>query len=379
MNVIVLILFMATVGALVGAATNLLAIRMLFRPYRAYKIGRYQVPFTPGLLPKRQQELSVQLGRIVGQHLLTAEGIEKQLGASPFVKEMTTWTQETVRAWLQREESVAYFFQKWFQIDVRRERLTSLSKKWLETKLTTFLEENKDRPVEALLPPALAQQVTDWLPKAVHLFLEKGQQYIESAEGQKAISSMVERFIETKGKLGSMVSMFISREKLVDMLTPEIKRLLADERTKEMAERFLQQEWEKFQTRPLQSFELTAYVSPISEKVILTFEGEVPLLDWLDAPLYTWTSAYENNVVDEWVPNVVQQVLVYIQGQVKSLLQKLRIEEIIQVQVASLSMPHLEKLILAVTKQELRMITYFGGLIGAVVGCLQALIVQFLY
>ena len=51
--------------------------KMLFRPHRPIYFGKFQVPFTPGLIPKRRDELAVQLGKMVVEHLLTPEGIGK--------------------------------------------------------------------------------------------------------------------------------------------------------------------------------------------------------------------------------------------------------------------------------------------------------------
>ena len=39
LDAFILVLFMVIVGALIGGVTNSLAIKMLFRPYRAYYIG----------------------------------------------------------------------------------------------------------------------------------------------------------------------------------------------------------------------------------------------------------------------------------------------------------------------------------------------------
>ncbi|MEW8976112.1 MAG: DUF445 family protein, partial [Exiguobacterium sp.] len=61
------------IGALIGAITNHLAIRMLFRPLEPKYIGKFRVPFTPGLIPKRRNELAANLGRTVVKHLLTPE------------------------------------------------------------------------------------------------------------------------------------------------------------------------------------------------------------------------------------------------------------------------------------------------------------------
>ncbi len=39
------------VGAFIGAVTNHIAIKMLFRPYEPVHVGRWKLPFTPGVIP----------------------------------------------------------------------------------------------------------------------------------------------------------------------------------------------------------------------------------------------------------------------------------------------------------------------------------------
>lgn len=57
------------IGAVIGLITNWLAIRMLFRPYRAYHIGKLKIPFTPGVIPNRRAEISNKVGQVVAQYL----------------------------------------------------------------------------------------------------------------------------------------------------------------------------------------------------------------------------------------------------------------------------------------------------------------------
>ncbi|WP_254259823.1 DUF445 domain-containing protein [Listeria fleischmannii] len=58
MQILVSIVLMALIGGFIGAMTNFIAIRMLFRPFEAKYIGKWRVPFTPGLIPKRRDELA---------------------------------------------------------------------------------------------------------------------------------------------------------------------------------------------------------------------------------------------------------------------------------------------------------------------------------
>lgn len=72
-------------GMFVGYVTNSLAVRMLFRPYRALYLWKLRIPFTPGVIPKRQKDLGVAMGNMIQNHLLTATSIRKRL-LSPDVR-----------------------------------------------------------------------------------------------------------------------------------------------------------------------------------------------------------------------------------------------------------------------------------------------------
>ena len=53
------------VGAAIGFITNDIAIRMLFRPLREYRVLGIRVPFTPGIIPRRRRELAEAIGRMI--------------------------------------------------------------------------------------------------------------------------------------------------------------------------------------------------------------------------------------------------------------------------------------------------------------------------
>ena len=65
------------VGSVIGYFTNFLAIKMLFRPRREVRIGKWKLPFTPGIIPKNQPRLANAIGNAVGGHLLNAETIKE--------------------------------------------------------------------------------------------------------------------------------------------------------------------------------------------------------------------------------------------------------------------------------------------------------------
>ncbi|WP_456393374.1 DUF445 domain-containing protein [Persephonella sp.] len=64
-------------GAFIGYVTNYLAIKMLFRPFEEKRIFGIRVPFTPGLIPRRREEIASAIARTIEQHLLTKEKLQK--------------------------------------------------------------------------------------------------------------------------------------------------------------------------------------------------------------------------------------------------------------------------------------------------------------
>ncbi|MDH5682271.1 MAG: DUF445 family protein, partial [Spirochaetota bacterium] len=63
-------------GAGIGYITNAVAIKMLFKPYREWRILGVRVPFTPGVIPRHREELAGNIGKMVGTILLNEESLE---------------------------------------------------------------------------------------------------------------------------------------------------------------------------------------------------------------------------------------------------------------------------------------------------------------
>ncbi|BAY70852.1 DUF445 domain-containing protein [Anabaena sp. FACHB-709] len=64
-------------GGIIGYFTNDIAIKMLFRPYRAIYIGGRRVPFTPGLIPRNQERLAKNISDTIMGSLLTPDELQK--------------------------------------------------------------------------------------------------------------------------------------------------------------------------------------------------------------------------------------------------------------------------------------------------------------
>ena len=81
-------------GALIGFGTNALAVEMLFRPYAPKFVGKWRLPFTPGLIPKEQGRIAESLGELIEKELFAPEIISEALD--------TPESKAAIGAWLDR-------------------------------------------------------------------------------------------------------------------------------------------------------------------------------------------------------------------------------------------------------------------------------------
>lgn len=89
-------------GAFIGYLTNKVAIRMLFRPLRARYLFGVRLPMTPGVIPSKRHELAVNIGNMVGDHLLTSRDIGEALSRERFQDHLRKVIDERISALLAR-------------------------------------------------------------------------------------------------------------------------------------------------------------------------------------------------------------------------------------------------------------------------------------
>ncbi|MDY4129684.1 DUF445 domain-containing protein [Peptostreptococcus porci] len=68
-RIIIKILTMAVVGGIIGYVTNVLAVKMLFRPLKPFKMPIFGFEIV-GLIPKRRADIAKSIGTTVGEQLI---------------------------------------------------------------------------------------------------------------------------------------------------------------------------------------------------------------------------------------------------------------------------------------------------------------------
>lgn len=74
MNKIFIILILSLVGGIIGWLTNILAIKLMFRPINPMKIPILNIEIL-GLIPKRKNEIAENIGEVVATELLSIDDL----------------------------------------------------------------------------------------------------------------------------------------------------------------------------------------------------------------------------------------------------------------------------------------------------------------
>ncbi|MDA1525281.1 DUF445 family protein [Bacillus sp. SI2] len=377
MNIWLSMLTTTGLGAIIGGFTNHLAIKMLFRPHRPIYIGKFQVPFTPGLIPKRRDELAVQLGKMVVEHLLTPEGIGKKLTNEEFQKGLIHWAQVEVDKVIMNEQSLRHMLEKWDVAHVEKEATEKIEQVITE-KIQAFLEEYYTYTWEQALPHSVHEKIENAIPNVSAFILKRAIHFFESEEGKSRLSKMIDDFFASRGALLNLVGMFLGNVSVVDRVQPEVIKFLGQEGTKQLLTEVLQKEWEKLKGRDVKEVETFVEKEMIVSSILSAVKVEETVSKFLNQSVQQVCEPVRETIIEKVVPSVVTKGLKWGTENVESILSNLHLAEIVQQEVSTFSTERLEDLVLSITKNELKMITYLGALLGGMIGIMQGLLLLFL-
>ncbi|EEM91154.1 MULTISPECIES: DUF445 domain-containing protein [Bacillus cereus group] len=377
MNIWLSMLTTTGLGAIIGGFTNHLAIKMLFRPHRPMYIGKFQVPFTPGLIPKRRDELAVQLGKMVVEHLLTPEGIGKKLTNEEFQKGLIHWAQVEVDKVITNEQSLRHMLGKWDVAHVEKEATEKIEQVITE-KIQAFLEEYYTYTWEQALPHSVHEKIENAIPNVSAFILKRAIHFFESEEGKSRLSRMIDDFFASRGALLNLVGMFLGNVSVVDRVQPEVIKFLGQDGTKQLLTDVLQKEWEKLKGRDVKELETFVEKEMIVSSILSAVKVEETVSKFLNQSVQQVCEPVRETIIEKIVPGVVTKGLKWGGENVESILNNLHLAEIVQQEVSTFSTERLEDLVLSITKNELKMITYLGALLGGMIGIVQGLLLLFL-
>ncbi|MFL0363255.1 DUF445 domain-containing protein [Pseudobacillus sp. 179-B 2D1 NHS] len=374
MNLFTLIVFMVVIGAAIGAITNAIAIRMLFRPYEAKYIGKWKLPFTPGLIPKRRGELARQIGKTVEEHLLTPESIERKLNEPDFRRDVTAMLQKEVKPLLAADQTVAEILEK-LHFKEAEQRTERWIESWIDDKYNGIKNFYLHQTVRESLPAEWLDTAEEKIPDISRYILTKGIDYFSGFEGKWRVKRMTDDFLAEWGKFGSMLQMILGNTSLEDKIQPEIVKFLSSPGTKDLLNTLLSKEWEKLLDWKWEDvFQQFPDEKALAKgKSFILRQLDVPSL--FQKPVAAFLQPFEEKIISEVIPSLVEKAGSIVATRIPVIMQKLRIGDIVREQVETFSLQRLEQLVLDIARSELKMITLLGGVLGGAIGLIQGLVV----
>ncbi|MBN6887669.1 uncharacterized membrane protein YheB (UPF0754 family) [Cytobacillus horneckiae] len=374
MEILTTIVLMVVIGAIVGGVTNYLAIKMLFKPYKAIYIGKWRLPFTPGLIPKRRDEMAVQMGNLVVNHLLTAESIKLKLMNPIFQKEITGLVQTELSNVLDSEKSVNHLLDKWGISDGQKKTESYLND-WLERKYDELMETYRYQPIKNVLSPEIIAKGEEKIPVISKMIIQKGVDYFSSDEGKMRIQRMADDFVQGRsGMLRNMLQMFLGNVNLAEKIQPELIKFLNNEGTEEIITTLLMKEWHKLLEKETSLIEEQFDKEKIMRIIKSFFNNVASVPSVFNASISSLTVKFRPYLIDELAPSSVKMLTEWAAEKVEGLMKKLKLSEIVRDQVSSFSFERLEEMVFSIIRSELKMITFLGAFLGGLIGIIQGVL-----
>jgi len=214
------------IGAFIGYFTNKVAIKMLFRPLQVWRVMGIRVPFTPGVIPSKREELAVNIGEMVGEHLLTSQEIGQALANESFQSHLYGLIEGRGNALLSRDlgplpSLVPKGYYVYFDVAVKA--VTYQTQEGIHAfvaspAFASIIETTVDQQLERLL----ATRISDIFPGNTR---EGGYAFIEKNLARMLAGTTMEQWIETF--IQQKVYAALNQEKsLADILPESLQKLI---------------------------------------------------------------------------------------------------------------------------------------------------------
>jgi uncharacterized membrane protein YheB (UPF0754 family) len=390
-------------GAVVGYFTNDVAIKMLFRPYTAKYIGKYQLPFTPGLIPSNQERLATRISDTIMGSLLTPselQKIAKRLLEVERVQAAITWLLQLALDQIQADKE-----QKTVKVlaNILKDLLGESLPRWLRVlaRKPEFLEPQLnqifDRAIlEFELTDAQAKQLTDWLinvilpPEtlrlaAIDFLTDRNIQAIDESFRLKSSGTywVVANLFGVKNALSRLRTFCLDeREQANKVIADLIEALNIRNRVQELLRDLSLQNLPVSTVKQLRKTLNDSVRGYLHSKGIELLQGLTESLDWenianvvigrlrsstiLTASLDV-VSAELATIIDRYLERDLEQIVTQV-------IPILSIDRVIIDRVKSTSPAELEAGIQGIVKSELQGIVNLGGVLGFLVGLMQTVV-----
>ncbi|MEB7777361.1 DUF445 domain-containing protein [Staphylococcus equorum] len=375
MQTFLIIVFMMVIGSLIGGVTNILAVRMLFHPFKTYYIFNKRVPFTPGLIPKRRKEVADKIGQVVEEHLLTESLIQSKLNAPSSRQAIEEVLLNQIQKLKQENMTLQYFADK-LELDV-----TQLANEKLDlvisNKLDAFYQDNQTTPIKQIIPEEIEASIDSKIDLVPDLLFERASVYLNSEKGAADIASMLETFFNEKGKIVGLLQMFMTKESIADRIQHELIRLTKHPKAKAIAKQVIDNEYETMKAKNLNELvsesQYNSFKTSVTELAVGYLDVDKVSKQSFNTLMPSFIHFLESKVCQKLTDVIIENISKHI----SPIMKKINLRQMIEEQINTFDLAYIEKLIIDIANKELKLIMLLGFLLGGIIGLLQGVIAIF--
>lgn len=375
MHAFLIIIFMMIIGALIGGVTNVIAVKMLFHPFKTYYIFNKRVPFTPGLIPKRRAEIADKIGQVVEEHLLTESMIQSKLNATATRTAIEEVIQKQIEKLKEDRTSLDYLANK-VDIDIAQ-----LANGKIETimseKLELFYYDHRNTPITQLIPENIEKSIDNKVEAVPEILFDRARVYLKSEKGAADIASMLDTFFNEKGKIVGLLQMFMTKESIADRIQHELIRLTNHPKAKDIANQIIDNEYETFKSKQLSEVlneqQFQSFKTSITDLVI----GYMDINNMATRSLNTLTPNFIQFLENKVTQKLTNVIIENASKHMSPIMKKVNLRQMVEQQINTFDLAYIEKLIIDIANKELKLIMFLGFLLGGIIGLLQGIIAIF--
>jgi uncharacterized membrane protein YheB (UPF0754 family) len=369
-------------GAVIGGITNHLAIKMLFHPRTEWRLGGKRVPFTPGLIPKRRDEIGGSLGRVVSDYLVTTHGLSDMLRKPELRGKLEAALTRFIDDWTSREETVGELWSHYAtpeQMEAVQSKLLAGARD-LTSRGAEYIWAKHDlggRVLQDMVPGWSAERKEKLILWAVEALSSELRKEILSPSGDRLLRQMTSQLMEQAGGfLGAMASIFMDEDKVLSKIKLALTAQLESPALRQAVAGFIERK-----IGELEQLTLAEAIGQLTDRdgkewLLEKVDTAIPWTEWADRllsmPIRQLTEAFRGPLLAS-VPLLAGWILTVLQANLDRIIQVVQLPKLVEEQVEKFPIERLEEIILSVSGKEFRAITWLGVLLGGLIGLLQPL------
>lgn len=370
------IILMAIIGALIGGLTNMLAIRMLFRPYETkYLFGR-RLPLTPGVIPRRREEASIKMGEIVTRHLLTPDAFIEKIKSRETQNFIMLFIDRQIETIESEKLTLRYFLER--INEGLSDKVVKGFNAQLSDKVTAEGARLYQQEIRNLVPTDAMATLDGKIDTLQPQITQKIEEYINSEKGYQDLYTMTDEFVEHRGRLARSLKYLMSKETIVQNIRNELNKLIHHPKMTEIQVRIINDEYERIKNSRVDALISERDQQRLIDSAYDVLRERIDIEGILDYPIEDFNREMFESFKTRGKYQLRDNIIEYLGQNTGRIVEKLQLAQVVKKQIDSFELSHIEDLVMEISSKEFRMITLLGFFLGGMIGIVQGLIVVFL-